>query len=80
MDSVVLLWHIHEINGEEDSTFIGVYRTEDDARSAIERLKDKPGFAETVDGFSYERYELNVDHWTEGFKIVDALPEAKPSI
>jgi hypothetical protein len=70
MDSVVLLWHISEVKGEEDSIFIGVYRTEDDAKSAIERLKDKSGFAGKVDGFFYEQYELNVDHWTEGFKLV----------
>ena len=73
MDSVVLLWHVHEIDGAEDEKLIGVYRSEEDAIAAIERLKDKPGFAQTVSGFLYERYELNVDHWTEGFVEVDKL-------
>jgi hypothetical protein len=71
MNSVVLLWHVHEINGEEDSKLIGVYASEPDAIAAIDRLKGKPGFAQTADGFQYERYLLNSDHWTEGFKLVD---------
>jgi len=58
---------------DEDTKFIGVYRSEEDAIAAIERLKDKPGFAQTSDGFVYERYELNADHWIDGFKEVDAL-------
>ena len=74
MDSVVLMWHTNKTSeDEEDSKFIGAYRSEDDALAAIERLRDKPGFAQTVEGFFYERYKLNEDHWTEGFKEVDAL-------
>ena len=75
MDEVVLLWHIHEVDGEEDSKLIGVYRTERDAIAAVERLKTKPGFAQTVEGFQYESYGLNVDHWTEGFVEVDKLSD-----
>ena len=73
MDSVVLLWHVHEIDGDEDSKLIGVYRTEADAIAAIDRLRTKPGFAKTVDSFQYESYRLNEDHWTEGFVDVDKL-------
>jgi hypothetical protein len=78
MESVVLLWHVHQVggDGDEDSKFIGVYRSEADAVSAIERLKSKPGFAETVEGFTYERYELDSDHWTEGFVEVEDLPSS----
>jgi hypothetical protein len=40
MEDVYLLWHVHELEGREDDTkFIGVYRTEDDARAAIGRLR-----------------------------------------
>lgn len=73
MDEVVLLWHVHQVDGEEDSKLIGVYRTEEDACAAIERLRTKPGFAQTVQGFQHERYQLNVDHWTEGFVEVEKL-------
>jgi hypothetical protein len=48
VDSVVLLWHVHR----DDDKLIGVYRSEDDARAAIERLRDKPGFKDAPDGFA----------------------------
>lgn len=71
MDSVFVLWHIHDVEGADDEKLIGVYRTEEDAKAAIARLRGKPGFRENPDGFSYDRYELNRDHWTEGFAQVD---------
>jgi len=71
MESVLLLWHVHEIDGEGVEKLLGVYRTERDALDAIERLTSRPGFAKTQEGFVHERYELNRDHWTEGFKEVD---------
>jgi homoserine kinase type II len=67
IESVILLWHVHDVGGNEDEKLIGVYGSEEDAIAAIERLKTKPGFAQTTEGFLYEKYELNVDHWTEGF-------------
>jgi hypothetical protein len=54
-------------DGQDDAKFIGAYRTEDDARCAIGRLRDRPGFRHFPDGFQIEKYELNKDHWTEGF-------------
>jgi len=72
MDSVVLLWHVHEMpDGHDDDKLIGVYRNEDDARAAIDRLRDKPGFRELPEGFQYETYSLNRDGWTEGYVIVE---------
>ena len=68
MDAVTLLWHVSGPSDREDELLIGVYRSTEDAHAAIERLKTKPGFADTPDGFHTARYELNVDHWTEGFR------------
>ena len=44
MESVFLLWHVHEFSEtkESDEKLIGVYRTEEDAKAAILRLADKP--------------------------------------
>jgi hypothetical protein len=68
MDSVVILWHVHRLpDGEDDEKLIGVYRTDADARAAIERLRDKPGFRETPNGFEYHTYVLDRDGWTEGY-------------
>ena len=66
MEVVFLLWHVHEVNpGNDDEILIGVYRTEGDAKSAIEQLRTKRGFVDVPDGFQICPYELNVDHCTE---------------
>ena len=67
-DKVQLLWFVQERQEDEDTELlIGVYRTKEDANAAIERLKGQPGFADFPQGFMSESYELNKDHWTEGF-------------
>jgi hypothetical protein len=55
---------------EEDPLLIGVYRTENDAKAAIKRLCTQRGFIDDPTGFQICPYEINKDHWTEGF-IVD---------
>ena len=68
MNSVFLLWYVRAPDSaDEDELLIGVYSTEEQARGAIERLKSKPGFVKSRDGFQIHPYEINRDHWTEGF-------------
>jgi hypothetical protein len=63
-----LLWFQQERDdGEDTELLIGVYRTEQDANDAVERLKGKPGFVDFQGGFKIVSYELNRDHWIEGF-------------
>ena len=69
MDSVYILWHVNEADGEEDEKLIGVYRSEEDAKQAIDRAKTKPGFKDAPAGFTIDNYPLNKDHWEEGFVI-----------
>lgn len=66
-----LLWFVKEMpEGEENiELLIGVYSSEAEARAAIGRVKDKSGFADYQQGFQVCPYELNHDHWTEGFKV-----------
>jgi hypothetical protein len=64
--SVHLLWHVHN----EDEKLIGVYATNADAVAAKERLKQKPGFVDTPEGFEIHEYQLNQDHWTEEYVCV----------
>jgi hypothetical protein len=64
----VLVVHVHEFDdGSEDLKIIGLYRTEERARAAVERARTLPGFRDTPDGFSVVPYELDVTGWTEGF-------------
>jgi hypothetical protein len=76
MDEVYLLWHLHEFEGgEDDAKLIGAYRTDDDARAAIERLRVQPGFRRFPDGFKIDKCPLNKDHWTEGFVTAVSRPD-----
>jgi hypothetical protein len=71
-DAVYLLHHIRSDDEYgDDAKLIGVYRSERAAIAAIKRLAGKPGFREHPTGFEYERYELDQDHWTDGFGVVD---------
>jgi hypothetical protein len=67
-DSVWLLWFEQEwVSGEDTELLIGVYRSEEAAKSAIGRLKDQPGFCDYLQGFNIYERVLNKDSWTEGF-------------
>ena len=66
MTSVHLLWHVHN----DDEKLIGVYATNADAVAAEERLRQKPGFVDTPEGFEIHEYQLNQDHWAEGYVCV----------
>ena len=71
MDAVYVVQHVHIINDdEEDVKMIGVYSTEQLAQKAVSRLLSQPGFCDVPEGFHVDRYELNKDHWTEGFITV----------
>ncbi|HKW62127.1 MAG TPA: hypothetical protein VJN89_06250 [Candidatus Acidoferrum sp.] len=72
LETVFLLWHVHKFRDSKDTDekLIGVYKTEEDARAAITRLANKPGFHEAPAGFQISQYELNKDHWTEGYKVL----------
>jgi hypothetical protein len=58
--------------GEDDADlkFIGVYSTEQQARAAVARLSQRPGFRAAKGGFQVDRYTVDKDHWAEGFVAV----------
>ena len=69
-NKVFVLSHAHEIGTCEDVKFIGVYSTRIHANAALDRLRKQPGFEQTPEGFHVQAYDLNKDHWTEGFVTV----------
>ena len=77
-DMVHLLWFAKEMpEGEEDiELLIGVYSSVEEARAAIQRVKNKPGFADFQQGFEVCPYALDRDHWADGFVLDEkrALP------
>ncbi|HTD21515.1 MAG TPA: hypothetical protein VK738_02610 [Terriglobales bacterium] len=68
MTNVYLLWFVQE--RDDCELLIGVYSSESEAKAAIERVKDQPGFVEFLEGFQIHPYQLDRDSWTKGF-IVD---------
>lgn len=79
MANVYLLQHLHMLpHGEEDVKIIGIYSSRQAAISAIERLREQPGFIDRPelidplvddksDGFYIDEYSLDSDHWGEGY-------------
>ncbi len=75
MVKVFELWYRREYENREDTEIrIGLYSTEEEAKAAIERLRDKPGFRDGVEGFEILSTTLNRDCFTEGFKTVYGRP------
>jgi hypothetical protein len=54
-------------DGIEDLKLIGAYSCLAAAQAAVERLRSQPGFRDYPDYFSIDEYEVDRDHWTEGF-------------
>lgn len=65
MQIVYLVWHTNPLN--DDQKLIGIYSTEKNARNAIERVKDKPGFKDSPEGLEVFSHQLDRDGWIEGF-------------
>ena len=65
MDLAYLLQH--ENPDTKDVKIIGLYSSEALAGAAIERLRGRSGFCDYPDCFTVNAYELDKDHWREGF-------------
>lgn len=71
MSIVFLVHHVARKNErDEDVKLIGVYSIRENADAAVRRLSSKPGFIEYPDGFHVDEYELDRDHWTDGFVTI----------
>jgi len=71
MTTVFLLHHERRVPPPADAKLCGVYSTRSAAEAARARLVAKPGFRDTPASFSIDEYQLDHDHWTEGFGIAD---------
>ncbi len=68
VEKVFVVQHVRtQVDGTEDVKFIGVYSSELHAQGAIRRLREIAGFRNHRDGFVVDPYEVDKDHWTEGF-------------
>ena len=65
--TVYMLWFVQEQEDDEDvELLIGVSETEEQARAAIDKRKDKPGFIDFPEGFQIHPTRLGEEGWTVG--------------
>jgi hypothetical protein len=80
--TVFVVQHVHELpDGTEDVKLVGVYSSLGHAEAAVARAAAQPGFRDASDGFHIDPYDLDVDHWPEGFVTlgtVDGMTESAP--
>lgn len=71
MKIVYVLQHSYEVGEEgnfEETKMIGIYSSKEEAEKTIEKLKTLPGFKDyPINCFHVGKYEIDKDHWTEGF-------------
>lgn len=71
MEAVFVLHHVRSDDEYGDhAKLIGVYRTASAAEAATKRLACQAGFVDSPAGWQIDRYELDQDHWAEGFGFV----------
>ena len=67
MQKIYTLRHTVIRDGEESHKEIGNYTSEDRAKQAIERVKNKPGFKDPGGHFTIDSSLLDFDYWADGF-------------
>ena len=68
MNAVYLLHHAYaDAAGCDEVKLVGVYSSDAAAKAAVDRLRKQPGFRDRPSDFHVEAYELDKDHWTEGY-------------
>ncbi|CAM3203438.1 DUF7336 domain-containing protein [Asticcacaulis taihuensis] len=71
MDQVYLLHHMHRVSEDhEDIKLLGVFSTRELAERAKERALNLPGFKDSPDGFSVDKYIIDRMGWTAGYRTV----------
>jgi hypothetical protein len=69
MNRVFILWHHYSNDPDDDSEkLLGVYSSREIAEERRDRkYKHLPGFCRGEGEFTIDPYDLDQDHWNEGF-------------
>ena len=70
MNEVYLLHHMHAIEDHEDVKLLGVFSSRELAERAKERALNLPGFKDSPDGFSIDKYIIDRMGWTAGYRTI----------
>jgi len=67
--TVFILWHSRPVDGDDtEDKLLGVYSSRERAVERAERAKHTAGFRDYPEDFVISEYQLDTDHWTEGFQ------------
>ncbi len=78
MPKVYVLQHERDTEDGADTKLVGIYGSEEQAKEALERARERPGFIDHQGGFSIDGYELGRDQWESGFVSVEEDRTAEP--
>jgi hypothetical protein len=69
MKQVYILWHHYPDDSDDDNAkLLGVYSSKEVAEQRREaKYKLLPGFSQGEGEFTIDAYEIDRDHWDEGF-------------
>lgn len=68
MKQVYILWHHYPDDPDDDNAkLLGVYSSEVAAQRIEKKYKLLPGFSRGEGQFTIDAYEIDEDHWNEGF-------------
>ena len=71
MESVFILQHSYELNESEETKIIGIYSSKEIAEKIVSKYKNLSGFKDHPDCFYIAEYEIDKNHWEEGFVKID---------
>jgi hypothetical protein len=69
LNTVYILWYHYPDDPDDDNaTLLGVYSSRETAEDRRDRTyAHLPGFSRGKGEFTIDQYEIDVDHWSEGF-------------
>jgi hypothetical protein len=71
METVYILEHVYELNGEDEVKHIGIFSSVEKANEVIEKIKNMPGFLNhPIECFQIHKSKLDTYGWGEGFTTV----------
>ena len=71
MNKIWTLHHVHEFDdGCEEYKLIGLFSSKELAESALESVRDQPGFRDLPEGFEISEWTVDRIGWAEGYVTV----------
>lgn len=75
LQEVYILHHGRDLeDGHEDIKILGIFSSESKASELVKKYKKMPGFKDSPDGFSINKYIIDKSEWTEGFTTLNEFP------